>query len=174
MEVTTKENKKSESEEEIKKKVLSDKGSESREKKVCRVCGSSENSKWGKRKGVQCYRCKDCGFQFTKETERHSELDERRAITLYCLGFSFRTIGKLMNWHHTTIMRWVMRFAKWHYQKPVPKGEILVELDEMHHYVRSKKNSCGYGKHIVEQMDNYLTGRWEIEIPRHLQGCMTD
>ena len=140
----------------------------------CRACNSERIVKNGNKRGLQNHLCKECGFQFTREENRHSELDERRAVTLYCLGFSFRTIGRFMGWHHTTIMRWIMRFAKWHYKKPVPKGEIMIELDEMHHYLREKKRNYGYGKHTTERINNLLTGKLEIEIPRLLKECITD
>ena len=33
-------------------------------KKKCEVCGSSHTVKNGLRKGVQLYKCQDCGYQF--------------------------------------------------------------------------------------------------------------
>ena len=79
-----------------------------------------------------------------------------------------------MNYHNTNILHWVNGFAKEHYSKPVPKGEIMVELDEMHHYLQSKKTLYGYGKHIVERLSDYLTGKLVLEIPRHLKECILD
>ena len=145
-----------------------------RQKKTCRVCGSQRNAKWGKRRGKQCYRCSDCGFQFTIETERQSAVDVKRAVTLYCLGFSFRTIGKLLRYHHTTVMRWICKFAQEHYQKPAAKGEVILELDEMFHFIESKKTNYGFGKHIAAQLDNLSTGNAAIEIPPLLKGCIID
>ena len=140
--------------------------------KRCRVCGSTRNAKWGKRKGKQAYRCSDCGFQFTREDERKSEKDVLRAVALYCYGFSFCTIGTILNYHNTTIMKWIRHFAESNYQKPVPKSEIIIELDEMHHYIGSKKTQYGFGKRIAEQIDSFLIGNWEIEIPEHLKSCI--
>jgi transposase-like protein len=147
---------------------------EKEEKKTCRVCGSTRNVKWGKRKGKQCYRCSDCGFQFTREDERRNEKDVLRAVALYCFGFSYMTIGKILNYHDTTIMRWIGMFADKYCEKPIPKGEIEVELDEMHHFIGSKKTSFGFGKHTIEQVERFLTGRLEIEVPPLLKGCIID
>ena len=80
--------------------------------KKCRKCGSAECVKWGFRKYKQCYRCKKCDFQFTREDERKSEKDVFRAVALYCAGLSFRTIGALTNYHNTTILGWIVQFAK--------------------------------------------------------------
>jgi len=140
----------------------------------CRACGSEESAKWGNRKGKQCYRCKVCSFQFTREDDRKSEKEVMRAVALYCVGLSFRTIGTLLNYHHTTVLRWIMEFARQYYEKPIPKGEIKVELDEMHHFLQSKKTSVGFGKHIVEQLDSLLTGKLAIEIPQRLKNCIID
>ena len=145
-----------------------------KEIKTCRVCGSTKNAKWGKRRGKQCYRCSDCGFQFTREDGRKSEKEILRAVALYCFGFSFRTIGTILHYHDTTIMRWIGEFADKHYQKPIPKGEIVVELDEMHHFINSKKTQFGFGKHTAAQVENFLTGKLALEIPPLLKGCITD
>ena len=138
----------------------------------CRVCGSDKNAKWGFRKGKQCFKCKECGFQFTRSDDRRSEKDFHRAVAMYCAGLSFRTIGSLLSYHHTTILRWICEFA-YNCPKPIPKGELVVELDEMHHFIQSKKTSFGFGKHIVAQLDNLLTGKLGIEVPELLKECIT-
>ena len=145
---------------------------ETKEEKTCRICSSKNCVKWGNRKGKQCWRCKSCGFQFTREDERRNEKEVRRAVALYCAGLSFRAIGGLLSYHHTTILRWITAFADERYEKPIPKGEIIVELDEMHHFLQSKKTNYGYGKHIAERLNDYSTGKLEIEIPKPLNGCI--
>ena len=40
---------------------------------ICRKCGSQNNTRYGKRQGKQCYRCKNCGFEFTEETKGHAK-----------------------------------------------------------------------------------------------------
>ena len=138
----------------------------------CRKCGSFENKKFGTRKGKQCYFCKNCKFQFTVEEHGHSEVDEKVAIVLYCLGLSFRTIGQALSYHHTSVMRWIMDFAKRHYHKPVPKEEIFLELDEMWHFLESKKTNCGSGRHI-QGMAHLLIGNVVPAPQRLLKGCIT-
>ncbi|MCL2369747.1 MAG: hypothetical protein FWC80_00735 [Firmicutes bacterium] len=113
-------------------------------KKTCRKCGSQENVKWGKRNGVQCHRCKQCGFQFTIEVERRARVDECRAITLHAWGFSFRAIGKLMSYHHTAIMRWINeRAAKNDDNLP------LIDLEELYNFAMSQKK----GKEIAAKIE---------------------
>ena len=50
---------------------------------ICRKCGSENNVKYGKMNNMQRYKCKDCGFQFTKEVGNgRSESERNQAIAL--------------------------------------------------------------------------------------------
>ena len=134
---------------------------------ICRKCGSSESVKNGKRGGEQCYKCKKCGFQYTKEEAKgRSEAERCRAIALYLLGLSMRTIAKLFSVNVTTILYWVRNFAIKNYTKPAPKGPIEIELDEMWHFIGSKKTSVGYGKLIAVLPASSSTGNVEIVVAR--------
>jgi hypothetical protein len=73
----------------------------------------------------------------------------------------------------STIYRWIRAFATLHYNKPVPKEEIIVELDEMSHFIHSKKTEYGFGRHIAGQLDNLSIGNAVIVIPELLKGCIT-
>ena len=131
----------------------------------CRKCGSSESVKNGKRGDAQCYKCKDCGFQYTRENSKgRSEAERNKAIALYLLGLSMRAIAQLFHVNVTTILYWVRNFAITHYTKPTPQGPIVIELDEMWHFIKSKKTSVGYGKLIAVLPGNSLTGNVEIVV----------
>ena len=133
----------------------------------CRKCGNSESVKNGKRGDYQCYKCKNCGFQYTREDSRgRSEAERGKAIALYLLGLSMRAIAKLFQVNVTTILYWVRNFAIENYTKPTPQGPIIVELDEMWHFIKSKKTSVGYGKLIAVLPDSSSTGNVEIVVAR--------
>jgi len=83
------------------------------------------------------------------------------AIILYVNGLSFRAIGKIVNVSHKAVYDWVKAFGLETYEKPQPKGDIVVELDEMWHFLKAKKTSFGYGKHIVALQVNSSTGSVE-------------
>jgi len=120
----------------------------------CKRCNSTQIMKNGKREGQQCYLCKECKHQFISEFGRHTQQEEQLAILLYCLGLSFTTISYILHVHASTVMRWVRRYAENNCRKPEPKGEIVVELDEMWHFIRSKKLNVGFGKLFVELQAN--------------------
>jgi len=142
--------------------------------KKCSKCGSEKTVKNGLKAGRQTYLCRECGYRFMTERPVSSEKVKWQAVVLYCAGLSFRTIGVLLGYANTMILYWVREFAQVHYNKPIPKGEIVLELDEMWHYIQLKKTNCGFGKHIAAQLDSLLTGNAEIEIPKLLQNCITD
>jgi len=59
-------------------------------------------------------------------------------------------------------MRWVRDFAEKTYEKPSPGEAVIIELDEMWHYLHSKKTNYGSGKLIVAIPVNSLTGNVAI------------
>jgi transposase-like protein len=134
---------------------------------VCRKCGSSQCVKNGKRRGEQCYRCKDCGFQYTQaEHGAHSEAERNKAISLYLLGLSMRAIAKIFHVNVSTILRWIRNFARKTYEKLTPQGPVIIELDEMWHFIKSKKTSVGYGRLIAVLPASSSTGNVEIVVAR--------
>jgi len=139
----------------------------------CKCCGCEKIYKNGKRNGTQCYLCKDCGHQFTSEFGRHNVYDEHMAVALYSIGLSFRIIGKLLGYHNTTILIWIRNYCKRNYKKPKPQGEILIELDEMWHFIQSKKNNCGFGKPTVALLDNLLIGKLDRVTAKHSKNFTT-
>ena len=140
------------------------------EKPPCPKCQSREVVKNGKVQGKQRYKCKSCSLQFTRLTPRGRPAQGKAmAVTLYTLGLSIRAIARLIGVSPTAVLKWIKTFAKTHYEKPAPGDAILVELDEMWHYIKSKKTSYGYGKPIVERLENSSTGSVEEGIKQRYQ-----
>lgn len=128
----------------------------------CPKCHNAHSFKNGYHHGKQRYKCKSCGFQYTQTRPRGKPIETKcLAVLLYVNGLSFRAIGKIVNVSHKTVYEWVKAFGLQTYEKPQPTGEIIVELDEMWHYLTHKKTSSGFGKHIVVLQVNSLTGNVE-------------
>ena len=142
----------------------------------CKKCGSDNRVKSGFIKGEQRYKCKNCGCKFVP-TRHHGkpEKDKLLAVWLYMHGLSFRTIAKLFKVTHRAVYVWVKTYAKENYSKPEPKGEaVIVELDEMWHYLHSKKDRSGSGRLIVAIPVSLSTGNVEAVTMLHLQRFMND
>ncbi|MDR0374089.1 MAG: helix-turn-helix domain-containing protein [Nitrososphaerota archaeon] len=85
--------------------------------------------------------------QFTKEQPRGKSTKIKQwAILLYVNGLSFRAIAKLVGVSHKAVYDWVRAFSLAAYEKPTPQGDIVVELDELGHFLKFKKTSSGSGK----------------------------
>jgi len=139
----------------------------------CNKCDSERVIKNGSKNGNKYYKCKECGVNFCEEVKSSKSI-QRQAIVLYCFGLSLRTIGTILGYSNVSILFWVRDFARVHYHKPIPKGDIVLELDEMRHFLNQKKTNCGFGRHIVAQLDSLLTGNAEIVIPPLLENCIAD
>ena len=133
---------------------------------ICKRCGGERIKKNGLRDGKQCYMCHECRHQFISELGRHTPQEEKAAVLLYCLGLSFTAISQVLFVHPSTILRWVRKYAHKNCKKAVPQGEIVVELDEMWHFVHSKKTKYGFGRLTVVLPESSSTGNLEIEATR--------
>ena len=137
----------------------------------CKKCGGKEHSKNGFVKGHQRYKCKNCGYQFVPTLRKGFDKQTKlTACLLYINGLSLRTIARLLNTSATSVLSWVRKFALQHYEKPQPNAEaVVIQLDEMWHFLHLKKTNFGYGKLIVLIHGNPLTGNVAIVIPIHLK-----
>lgn len=142
----------------------------------CKSCKSEEYVKAGFVKNEQRYKCKKCGCQFVPTRHKGRSKEEKlMAVWLYSHGLSFRAIAKLLKVSARSVFVWVKQFAEDNYSKPIPPNEdVIIELDEMWHFLHSKKDKSGFGKHIAEQQNNLLTGNVVHEILKRLQNCIKD
>ena len=135
----------------------------------CPKCQSEKKVKCGFVKEVQRYKCKSCGCQFTRSIPRGRPLKQKLlAVTLYVHGLPLNAIANMMGVSTPGVLDWVKRFAKAHYEKPEPTGNaVVMELDEMWHYIGNKQKNSGSGKSWIVLTDSYLNGNVAIEVPKH-------
>jgi transposase len=143
---------------------------------ICKKCESQKAVKAGKVGGNQRYKCKDCGCQFQPNLHKgRPEATKRLAVLLYLVGLSMRTISRIVKTDIHAVYRWIRAFAETHYDKPKPtSGKVVIELDEMWHYIGSKKTDAGYGRLIAAIPVNLSTGNVEGETMVHLEGFTED
>lgn len=88
----------------------------------CLKCGCDQAVKNGFVSGVQRYKCKKCGYQYTKTKPHGYGNREKRAVSiLYISGLSMNTIARLVGVSVQTVSRWVKSFS----------SEITEEFPEM-------------------------------------------
>ena len=128
----------------------------------CPKCGSTEYCKDGVIKGRQRYLCRGCKYRYTVK-QRSGTADittKRQALELYLEGLGFRSIGRLLKFSNVSILNWIKAFGK---QLPTIRNEKAVqvmEMDEMHTYIGSKKTIAGYGLLLIEMQKDSSTAYW--------------
>ena len=116
----------------------------------------------------QRYKCKDCDYQWIENhIYRGRPLAEKAlAVFLYCHGLSMNAIAKMLQASPSTILEWIRNFAGEHAKPPQPQetDAVVLELDEMWHYVNEKKTNSGFGKLCVVIPENSSLGNVVIGI----------
>lgn len=142
----------------------------------CRRCVSSAVIKNGKIRGEQRYHCKICHYNFVDKPRRGRPTTQKAlAILLYNVGMSMNSIAKLLALSPPAVLKWIRSFADSHATKPEPPddGVIVVELDEMWHYLKKNPTNSGSGKLIAVIQGNWLTGNVGIVTKPLLNVCST-
>lgn len=80
--------------------------------KKCPKCASNNTVKNGQVFGWQRYKCKDCGYQFTKESPAGKPVSLKLlAHQLYLSGISMRDVASIIGVSAQSVSRWI---KKWH------------------------------------------------------------
>jgi len=127
----------------------------------CKRCGSGEHVKNGFMKGLQRYRCKACGLNFTDTPPRGMPLRVKvTAVLLYLSGLSMNRTAKLLGVSTPSVMAWIEQFAEAFAQKPEPEGRaVVVELDEMWHFLKKTGTAKLAGRVGARSRSGRLAGR---------------
>ena len=133
----------------------------------CKRCGSEEQVKNGLMRGKQRYLCKGCGLNFTDTPARGKPLAlKAAAVLLYVSGLSMNRTAKLLGVSTPTIQAWLEQFAAAYAQKPEPEGRaVVVELDEMWHFLKKRPTSSGSGRLGIVLQGEWLTGNAAVVTP---------
>ncbi len=118
----------------------------------CPKCKSAEYNKDGIVRSLQRYKCKSCQYRYTveKKSDIKSVETKRLALEMYLEGLGFRSIGRVLKISYGTVYQWI---KDWGDKVELPKSNNpieIVELDEMHTYIMSKKSTVGYGLLLID------------------------
>ena len=116
----------------------------------CPKCKSLEFRKDGIVKSKQRYFCKACKHRFTVEQIGKSNELKRNALILYLEGLGFRSIGRCLNVSHVSVFNWIKGFGEKLDEFRNSRDIDVVELDEMHTYIGSKKTTAGFGLLLID------------------------
>ena len=120
---------------------------------TCPKCKGENKIKSGFVKDRQRYKCKTCGYHFTvelKSTAKPMSM-KKAALHLYLEGLGFRSIGRLLGVSNVSVLKWIRNFGKEVQNLHSTSEDIeVVEVDEMHSYIGSKKTIVGYGLLLID------------------------
>lgn len=138
------------------------------EKRKCRHCGAERTVKDGSVKGKQVYRCKECGRRFSILKENKEAIAKKKlAVVLYATGkASYRYLAKLFGVCPATILKWVKKYAEQVPIHEISKDVTEIEIDELWHFIHSKKTSYGLLGLSIDEVEKLLHGLQEVEIQK--------
>lgn len=117
--------------------------------KNCPKCKSERLVKNGFQRGKQRYKCKECGFNPTVEEVGYPEEFRAKILAIYLEGVGIRAISRIFKISVGSVINWI-REAGENLGKPKQAKSVeIMELDEMHHWVGSKKRQSGSGSLFV-------------------------
>ncbi len=128
----------------------------------CPKCKSTERVKNGSINGRARYRCKSCKYDYTvlqKSTAASAE-KKRLALELYLEGLGFNSIGRVLKVSHVAVQKWIKKYGCQAEEIRSEKEIEVVEMDEMHSYISSKKTIFGYGLLLIDMGKDSSTSYW--------------
>jgi transposase len=105
----------------------------------CPKCGSTDCAKDGIVKGKQRHKCKSCGYRHTVQRRGMGAATKREALQLYLEGLGFRSIGRFLRCSHVAVYNRIRAHGESIEGVRSAAGVEVVEMDEMHTYIGSKK-----------------------------------
>src|SRR4051794_30542242 len=144
--------------------------------KICPYCQGQHLIKNGSAYGVPTrraapakWKCKDCLRQTSFKPPRGEPLWKKEtAVLLYTLGLSMNAIAKQPGVSTPSILNWIGAHAATHAPRLQPDpGEsvVVMELDELWHFLQKKRTSCGSGCLLIALAIGSSTGNVAIVIP---------
>jgi transposase-like protein len=133
---------------------------------ICPRCGGEECVKDGIVKGKQRFRCKGCHYRHTVQERGAGKVKRRQALQLYLEGLGLRSIGRFLGVSHVAAYRWIRAHGEALEGLKSEAGIEVVEMDEMHTYIGSKKTTAGYGLLLIVMAASSSTAFWAPAKPR--------
>ena len=127
---------------------------------TCPKCGCQECVKDGIVKEKQRYRCKRCNFRHTVQHRGKGPEVMRQALVLYLEGLGFRSIGRFLQCSHVTVYNWIKSFGEKVVELRSGSDLKVVEIDEMHTFISSKKITAGSGLLLIDMEKDSSTAYW--------------
>ena len=126
----------------------------------CKGCGAADYVKNGMVRGLQRYKCKTCGCNFTATARRGKPPAMKAlALLLYAMGnVSFCSIARLLGISDVAVLKWVRTEARRLPEPPVIAETVVLTLDEMWHFLKKRLVNSGFGEPMTLLVGEPLPG----------------
>ncbi len=113
----------------------------------CPKCSCSNFTKDGFANKRPRHRCKNCNYRYSvvQKSDVKSAETRRMALELYLEGMGFRAIGRVLKISYGTVYQWVKKWGEEATLVSSTQAVEVIELDELHTYIGSKKTTVGSG-----------------------------
>ena len=116
----------------------------------CKRCKGSSIFKNGKTRNKQRYRCRNCSYNFVlgdKRAKEFTAIKRAFAVIMYSLGkASYGFIAKLFGVTPPAVLKWIRKEAALLREPKITTEIREIEIDEMWHFIQSKKTKNGSSK----------------------------
>jgi hypothetical protein len=90
---------------------------------------------------------------------------KKQALHLYLEGLGFRSIGRILGVSNVSVLHWIKSFGREIEElNSESKAIEMVEVDEMHSYIGSKKTTVGYGLLLIDMEKDSSTSLLAIGV----------
>ena len=127
---------------------------------ACPKCASEGCTKDGIVKERQRYKCKSCNYRYTVSYVGISPDIKRQALELYLEGLGFRSIGRFLKCSHVAVYNWIKAHGESIESIRSETSVDIVEMDEMHTYIGSKKTTAGSGLLLIDMANDSSIALW--------------
>ena len=128
----------------------------------CKRCCGTHYVKNGNVRGLQRYRCKRCGCNFT-DTPVRGKPPALKALALLLYGMgnaSFGMIARLLGVSDVAVLKWIRAEAQALPEPSVSAETVVLSLDEMWHFLQKKTTSSGSGVPMTLSHGETWPGYW--------------
>ena len=140
----------------------------------CPKCFSINHIKRGFVGSRQRYMCKDCGYLYTVLERGKPMVMKKQALQLYLEGLGLRGIGRFLGVSAVSVMNWIRIFGEKEAIQVKPDTPApIVELDELHTYIGSKKTTFGFGQQLTGSEKGLSASRLDAGALKQAASCMT-
>jgi len=111
----------------------------------CPQCNAQDIIKSVVVKGRQRFKFKQCHYQFTNFSKEQGKplWMKLEAVLMYLSVISMNATAKILGVSAQSVLNCARDLGEANYEKPAPESAVVVELDELWHFIQEKKQTMG-------------------------------